>query len=334
MLGSMRAWVGMIGAGVALLLGLMPGCGMTPHMTGAVASALAPSTAVELAGRFPGASGLLTGIESAESIGAWRAGDRVLIGLSFSRGTARTDRMLLVELLDGPGKRARFRRTVGVFGDEVPIDSPTRATRLRLFDASGEELSDRRGQLAEIFLDYGPVEVARVGGGYAIATGAADEPRENPHPEVSLEALKPGVYGMMSLLAFGEGASGSPTLAKLIEQAFTAGQRFNLLLSWGRFEIRFGEVEPLGAGAEPVPGLMPGEGYDCEVRVSIGRSEALSGRVVVAPTFAPLGLCGGLVAGELVNSADPTIRASLVLLGAERGPVDANDSTTNAKAGG
>jgi hypothetical protein len=334
MLGAMRARAGLIGAGVVLLLGLLPGCGTTPHVTGAVAAALSPPTAQGLATRFPGAAGLLEGVDTADSISAWRTGDRVLLGLSFSRGTERTERMLLVELLEGPGRRARFRRKVGVFGDEIEINSPTRATRLRLFDAAGEELSDRRGQLAEIFLDYGPIEVARIGGGYAIATGADDSPRENPHPEVSLESLRPGVYGMMALLAFGDGASDNPTLAKLIEQAFTLGQKMNLFLTWGRFEIRFGGVERLAAGAEPVPGLVMGEAFDSEVRISIGRSEALSGRVVVVPTYAPLGLCGGVVAGELVNSADPTIRASLVLLGAIRGAEVTNDIPTNAKAGG
>ncbi len=334
MLAVMRLWAGLVGAGVVLLLGLQPGCGTTPHVTGAVAAALKAPTAPGLATRFPGAAGLLAGVETADSISAWRTGDQVLLGLSFSRGAERTDRMLLVELLEGPGKRSKFRRKVGVFGDEIEIESPTRATRLRLFDAAGEELSDRRGQLAEIFLDYGPIEVARIGGGYAIATGADDSPRENPHPEVSLDSLRPGVYGMMALLAFGDGASDNPTLAKLIEQAFTLGQKMNLLLTWGRFEIRFGGVERLAAGAEPVPGLVMGEAFDSEVRISIGRSEALSGRVVVVPTYAPLGLCGGVVSGELVNSSDPTIRASLVLLGAIRGAEVTNATPTDAKAGG
>ncbi|VAX37345.1 hypothetical protein MNBD_PLANCTO03-696, partial [hydrothermal vent metagenome] len=229
--------------------------------------------------------------------------------------------------------RPKFRRKVGVFGDEITIDSATRATRLQLFAADGRPISNKRGQLAEIFLDFGPIEVARVGGGYAIATGDRDEPKENPRPEIDLEQLTPGVYGMMSLLAFGEGASDSPTLSRLIERAFTTGQKLRLLLSWGRFEIRFGEVELLESGAEPVPGFVVGEAFDCEVRVSIGGREALHGRAVLVPTFAPLGLCGGIVSSELVNTADPEIRASVVLLGAIRGPVITNETVTNAKVG-
>lgn len=319
-------------AGVALAF-LAAGCGTTPHITGAAALALTPTPADTLAARFPGAARVLPGIRVADATGQWRTGDRVLLGLSFLRGDTRTDRMLLVELLDGPGRRPRFRRTVSVFGDELKIDSATRATRLRLFDADGEPVSDRQGQLAELFFDYGPVEVARIGGGYAIATGTSEERRENPHPEITLDDLQPGVYGMMALLAFGEGANDNPTLSNLIEQAFTFAQKLNLLFSLGRFEIRFGQVEPLAPGAAPVPGFTPAEGYDCEVRVSIGGDEALSGRAVVVPPDAPLGLCGGIVAGDLTNSADPSIRATIVLLGADRGPELANDNTTNDNPG-
>ncbi|MBZ0173445.1 MAG: hypothetical protein K8E66_13760, partial [Phycisphaerales bacterium] len=308
------------------------GCGTTPHVTAATAIALTPPAPATLMARFPGAAGLLGTIEAADSTGRWRTGDRVLLGLSFARGSSRTDRMLLVELRDRPGRRPRFERTVAVFGDEVRIDSPTRATLLTLYDADGRLISDQKGQLAEIFLDYGPIEVARVGGGYAIATGAPDRPRENPHGDVTLDALRPGVYGMMSLLAFGEGASDNPTLAALIEQAFTLGQKLKLLFSWGRFEIRFGAVEPLDPHALPVPGFAPREGFDCEVRISIGENEALSGRAVVVPPDAPLGLCGGIVAAELTNSADPGLSASLVLLGASRGAADTNEGSTNHKA--
>lgn len=317
------------------VLGLLAaGCGTTPHVTGAAAVALTPPSGDSLSARFPGAAGLLAGVDTAGQTGQWRACDRVLLGLSFRRGSARTDRMLLVELLDEPGRRSKFRRRVDVFGEELQIESPTRATRLQLFDAEGGPLSDRRGQLAEIFLDYGPIEVARVGGGYAIATGSSDRERENPHPEITLETLRPGVYGMMALLAFGEGANDNPTLSNLIEQAFTLGQKVGLLFSMGRFEIRFGEVEPLGEGASPVPGFLPAEGYDCEVRISIGDKEALSGRAVVVQPDAPLGLCGGIVAGELTNSAEPSIRASIVLLGAVRGAEVTNDPQSNAKTGG
>ena len=313
---------------------VVAGCGGAAHVTGAAAIPLQPPAAAALADRFPGAASLLAGFERADSTGVWRAGDRVLLGLSFSRGVVRTDRLLMVELLEEPGRRPRFRRKVGVFGDEITIDSPTRATRLRLFEADGRPISEKRGQLAEIFLDFGPIEVARVGGGYAIATGEREEPKDNPRPEIDLEQLTPGVYGMMSLLAFGEGASESPTLSKLIERAFTAGQKLRLLLSWGKFEIRFGEVEPLAFGAEPVPGFVVGEAFDCEVRVSIGGREALHGRAVLVPAFAPLGLCGGIVSSELVNTADSEIRASVVLFGAIRGPVVTNETVTNAKVGG
>ncbi len=334
MLLSMRSTRSAIFPIVFLLMVALTGCGGAVHVTGASAIALSPPAAGVLAERYPGASILLAGFEQADSVGVWRTGDRVLIGLSFLRGTTRTDRLLMVELLEGPGKRPRFERRVGVFDDELKIDSPTRATRLRLYEADGTPISDKRGQLAEIFLDYGPIEVARVGGGYAIATGDRDAPRENPRPEIDLDELTPGVYGMMSLLAFGEGASDSPTLSRLVERAVTMGQKFGLLFSLGRFEIRFGEVELLAAGAEPVPGFVIGEAYDCEIRISIGKKEALSGRAVLVPTFAPLGLCGGIVSCELVNSANPEIRASVVLLGAVRGPVVTNNTLTNAKVGG
>ncbi|MCC7388729.1 MAG: hypothetical protein IT431_08155 [Phycisphaerales bacterium] len=312
---------------------LATGCATTPHVTGAAAVALTPPTTDSLTARFPGAAGVLAGLDTADQTGQWRTGDQVLLGLSFLRGSDRTDRMLLVELLEHPGRRAKFRRKVDVFGEDLPIESPTRATRLRLFAADGAPISDRNGQLAEIFLDFGPVEVARVGGGYAIATGASDNKRENPHPDITLESLRPGVYGMMSLLAFGEGANDDPTLSNLIEQAFTLGQKLGLLFSMGRFEIRFGEVQPLDPLASPVPGFSPPEGYDCEVRISIGQNEALSGRAVVVQPNAPLGLCGGIVAGDLTNSADPSIQAAIVLLGAARGPEPTNTTTTDDNPG-
>lgn len=291
----------------------------TVHVTGASAVPLTAPSESGLARRFPGASALVEGIETAASADRWAAGDRVLLGMTFVNGLDETERLLLVELLDEPGRRPVFRRRVNVFGDELRIDSSTRAVRLGLFDADGAVIDERAGQLAEVFLDYGPVEVARIGGGYAISTGGDDEPRENPRPEIELETLTPSVYGMMSLLAFGDGASDNPTLAKLIQRAFTAGQQLRLLWTWGKFEIRFGDVDRLAPGAEPVPGLRGVEAYDCQIRVSIGGVEALSGRAVVVPTYAPLGLCGGIVAAELVNSANPSLRAGLVLLGAERG---------------
>lgn len=315
-----------LGAGIgAAWLSLACGCMGTVHVTGASAVPLTAPSESGLERRFPGASALIEGIDTAEESGRWGAGDRVLLGMTFANGTAETERLLLVELLEEPGRRPVFRRRVNVFGDELRIDSPTRAVRLGLFDAEGGVIDQRAGQLAEVFLDYGPVEVARIGGGYAISTGGDDEPRENPRPEIELETLTPSVYGMMSLLAFGDGASDNPTLAKLIQRAFTAGQQLRLLWTWGKFEIRFGDVERLADGAEPVPGLRGIEAYDCQIRISIGGVEALSGRAVVVPTYAPLGLCGGIVAAELVNSANPSLRAGIVLLGAERGGASLTD---------
>ena len=310
---------------------LLAGCGGPTHVVGASVVTIAAAPRESLAQRFPGAATVLSGLDIASDLGQWRAGDRVLLGLSFVRGSARTDRMLLVELGAEPGRRPRFRRKVGVFGDEIEIDSPTRATRLHVFDADGVELADDPAQLAEVFLDYGPFEVARIGGGYAIATGEAEKPRENPHPEIALEALEPGVYGMMSLLAFGEGAGANPTLDGLIRQAFTTGQKLSLLFSWGRFEIRIGDVSAMQPGTGPLAGLGIRTAYDSQVKVSVSGKEALSGRALLAPTYAPLGLCGGIIAAELVNHADPGIRARVVLLGAARGPTEANTPTTDSR---
>ena len=315
-----RRWSARFAAGLgAAWIACASGCMGTVHVTGASAVPLTAPSESGLERRFPGASALVEGIDTAGVPGRWRAGDRVLLGMTFANGTAETERLLLVELHEEPGRRPVFRRRVNVFGDELRIDSPTRAVRLGLFDAEGGVIDQRAGQLAEVFLDYGPVEVARIGGGYAISPGGDDEPRENPRPEIELETLTPSVYGMMSLLAFGDGASDNPTLAKLIQRTFTAGQQLRLLWTWGKFEIRFGDVERLADGAEPVPGLRGIEAYDCQIRISIGGVEALSGRAVVVPTYAPLGLCGGIVAAELVNSANPSLRAGIVLLGAERG---------------
>lgn len=310
--------------GLVLCCGLilLAGCSTRVHMTGAAAVPLTPPSETSLVSRFPGAGLLVDGVETAQAGGEWHAGDRVLVGLTFANGSSVTERMLLVELEEQAGRRPVFRRRVDVFGDELRIESPTRSVRLGLFDAEGEVIDERFGQLAEIFLDYGPIEVAKIGGGYAISTGDSDEPRENPKPDITLETLTPSVYGMMSLLAFGDGASDNPTLAKLIQRAFTMGQQLRLVWTWGKFEIRFGEVERLAPDAEPVPGLRGIEAYDCQVRISIGGVEALSGRAVVAPTYAPLGLCGGIVAAELVNSSNPSLRSGIVLLGAERGEPD------------
>lgn len=322
-MGQERAGVCVRALAAALLLAGavgLGGCAERVQMTGAASAPLAPETERSLTSRFPGASMLVDGVDTAATGHQWRAGDRVVLGMTFANGTRLTERMLMVELLEEPGRRPMFRRRVDVFGEELRITSPTRAVRLELLDAEGGAIDKRPGQLAEVFLDYGPVEVARIGGGYAIATGGDDEPRENPRPEIELETLTPSVYGMMSLLAFGDGASDNPTLAKLIQRAFTTGQQLRLLWTWGRFEIRFGDVERLDPDAEPVPGLRGVEAYDCEIRISIGSVEALSGRAVVVPTYAPLGLCGGIVAAELVNSAAPDIRAGIVLLGASRGP--------------
>ncbi len=317
----LRAGVaGVVAIGMVCAWGFATGCMGTVHMTGAAALPMTPPSESSLETRFPGASALLDGIEAARETGQWRPGDRALLGMTFTRGSSATERLLLVELKAEPGRRAFFRRRVNVFGDELRINSPTRAVRLGLFDAEGEVIDERDGQLAEVFLDYGPIEVARIGGGYAISTGNDDdEPNENPRPEIELETLTPSVYGMMSLLAFGDGASDNPTLARLMQRAFTTGQKLRLLWTWGKFEIRFGEVKKLDDDAEPVPGLRGVEAYDCELRISIGGVEALSGRAVVVPTYAPLGLFGGIVAAELVNSANPSLRAGVVLLGAERG---------------
>lgn len=312
----------------------MVGCSGTAHVVGAGATPLVPRTEMALERRFPGASGLLEGVATATEPLAWRPGDRVLLGLTFVNGSNRTERLLLVELTSEPGERPVFRRRVDVFGEDLRIQSPTRAVVLGLYDEVGTLLSERPGQLAEVFLDHGPVEVARIGGGYAISTGDREGPRQNPRPEVTIEALTPSVYGMMSLLAFGDGAADNPMLAKLIQNAFTLSQQLKLLWTMGRFEIRFGQVERLGPGVEPVPGLDVGEAYDCEVRISVGGDEALVGRAVVAPTFAPLGLCGGIVAAELINVANPSMRAELVLLGAARGPTESGNETNVMRTGG
>jgi hypothetical protein len=283
--------------------------------------------------RFPGAAGVLTGVEHDRAAGGWAAGDKVLLGLSFDRGPSLTRRMLLIELLEEPGKRSRYRRTVGVFGDEVQIDSPTRATSLRVYDEAGELLSDNRGQVAEIFIEHGPWEVARIGGGYAISTGSGGKPPENPRPEITLEQLQPGVYGMMSLLAFGEGAGDNPVLASLVERAFTTGQKLGLLFSMGKFEIRIGSVRPVSADSAR-PGLEGLEAYDCEILISVNGKLALQGRAVLAPSVAPLGVCGGILMADLVNVADSDIGLSVVLLAADRGEGEPNSAGTAANGGG
>lgn len=317
---------------VALLLAPLAagGCAGPAHMAGTGPIAVAPRAGDAMAVRFPGAEAILQGVRIARAGEGWRPGDRVLLGLTFERGETTIERMLLVELEEEPGRRPRFRRRVGVFGDEVRIESPTRATRLLVFDAAGALLADDRGQLAELFLEYGPWEVARIGGGYAIATGAADEPPANPRPEITLEALRPGVYGMMSLLAFGEGASDNETLATLIEKAFTMRQKLGLLFSMGRFEIRMGNSTPVPPDEPVRRGLAGLEAYDCEVRISIGDTLALSGRAVLAPSVAPLGLCGGIVWADLRNAADADIRVGVTLLGADLGPEPAPERGSGA----
>jgi len=286
-----------------------------------------------IAERFPGSPGILSGIEVGRASERWTPGDTVLLGLSFDRSHSDTKRLLRIELLAEPGKRERYRRTVGVFGDEVRIDSPTRATSLRVYDERGELLSDKHGQVAEIFLEHGPWEVARIGGGYAISTGSNGKPPENPRPEITLDQLRPGVYGMMSLLAFGEGAGDNPVLASLVERAFTTGQKLGLLLSMGKFEIRIGTVRPPEAGAAR-PGLDGLEAYDCEVLISVNGKLALQGRAVLAPSTAPLGVCGGILMADLVNVADPDIRVNVVLLASERGAAEPNSAGTAANPGG
>ena len=310
------------------------GCTHSTKMTSAQAIAMIPATLGTTAyttTRYPGAGAILTGFDLASESGQWRSGDRVLIGLSFEKGGQKTDRMLLVDLLDKPGSRPKYHQRVGVYGDWLTIESPTRATRLRVFDAQGTLLSDTTSQLAEIFLDYGPAEVARLGGGYGIETNASrKKPAKNPHPEIDMKTLTPGVYGMMSLLAFGEGAGKNPTLESLISKAFTARQIFGLFFSFGRFQIRIGESSPLDEAAlsklQTGPGLH--QAYQSEIRVSIGSHEALAGRAVLAPTRAPLGLCGGIVSGHLTNLANPEIHAQIFLLAAQRGTIDTNNIET------
>lgn len=321
-------------AGVCALAGVaLGGCGGPAHVAGAGAISVGPSAADAMVSRFPGTERVLKGLDHGAETGGWAPGDKVLLGVSFERGSSHAERMLLIELLDEPGRRARYRRSVGVFGDEVRIDSPTRATRLRVYDDSGELLSDRQGQLAEVFLEHGPWEVARIGGGYAISTGTGGRTPENPRPEITLEELRPGVYGMMSLLAFGEGAGDNPTLAGLVERAFTAGQKLGLLFSMGQFEIRIGGVAAVPAGSAR-PGLGGLEAYDCEILISINDRLALQGRAVLAPSVAPLGVCGGIVMADLVNVADSDIRISVVLLAAERGGSGPNSNTTAANPAG
>lgn len=312
---------------------LLQACGQTAHVSGAAAIAVAPSAGEVMASRFEGAGGLLSGIDVAGEGGGWCAGDRVLLGLSFGKNGSRTDRMLLVDVLEEPGRRPRYRRSVGVFGDSVEIDSPTRATRLGVFSAAGEKISESSGQLAEIFLEHGPWEVARIGGGYAIATGSNGKTPENPRPEITLEDLRPGVYGMMSLLAFGEGAGENATLASLIERAFTTGQKLGLLFSMGRFEIRIGSVTPVPPDSPVREGLGGLECYDCEVLISVNGRLALSGRAVLAPSAAPLGACGGVVLADLTNAADPDTRVGVVLLAAARGPAPAEGAAARPDEG-
>jgi hypothetical protein len=297
----------------------LQGCGGPAHVSGVAMTAVSPAAGDSMASRFPGSASVLSGVEVARGGESWSPGDRVLLGLSFERGGAHTERMLLIELGEEPGRRARYRRNVGVFGDSVEIDSPTRATRLRVFDDRGELVSASDGQLAEIFLEHGPWEVARIGGGYAIATGGSSGAPENPRPEVTLEQLRPGVYGMMSLLAFGEGAGENAALAGLIERAFTMGQKLGLLFSMGQFEIRIGAVRPIASDAPARQGLEGLECYDCQVLVSVNGKLALSGRAVLTPSVAPLGTCGGIVLADLTNAVEPDIRVGVVLLASQRG---------------
>ncbi len=288
--------------------------------------------------RFPGAEAILKGFAISSTPRSWSPGDKVLIGLSFDHGTSSTDRMLLVELLDSPGNDPLYTTHIGVYGQSLAISSPTWATRLRVYDSKGKLLSDKQGQLAELFLQFGPAEVARLGGGYGITTNAPrDEHAKNPHPENDLETLKPSVYGLMSLLAFGEGAGKNPVLESLISKALTSRQLLGLVFSMGRFQIRIGDSQPLTSPAQraSLAAISPAlhEAYLADIIISVGKHEALAGRATLVPNQSPLGLCGGILEGQLTNLDDPSIHARFVLLAAQHGTIVPNtDQSSNTSS--
>ena len=306
--------------GTLVLAGALAGCG---HARIVPAAVIASDPLPQGVDEFPGAPRILDGLDIAPDLGQWRTGDAVLVGLTFERAGQITRRLLLIELLDAPGRGRHYSRTVGVYDKDIAIDSPTRATRLSLFDEHAAHLSTSEGEFVELFLDHAPWHAANLGGGFTLATNEPRNPDEPPkEPKYDLATLMPSVYGMMSLVAFGEGAGDDKTLDRLVRQAFTTSQKLSLLLSLGRFQIYLGESAP----GTPPGGLDPLGTYPlyrCDLVTRVAGKDAVAGSALLAPSRAPLGLCGGIVESHGTNATDPSIRVRSILLAARRGPAPA-----------
>ena len=288
-----------VGLGGACLLS---GCATTRPEDVPQAAPAAFTAAVD--GRWPGASGILRGLQL-DGERTLRSGDCVLYGLEIAQGERVTRHLLRIEV---QRPRPNFVRGTLWFkpGEEgaqrqIP-DRIIRPVELEfvLFDEQGKELQRSRSEQTP---------------DWAFETSFLEGIRAANTGDVATETM-----ASLRLLQIVNLLNADPILKRLLGEVASIPLDLRLLF---RRELRivpaFAAATPAAAAGDPFGGAL-GEGFDLPFDLTLNDSVFVRLSATVTEPRGPTATAAGIVLLRAQQASDPTRQIRLQLLAAARGP--------------
>lgn len=295
------------------LLAALGGCGSRPSPTIVVP---APDAAtLTCAADFPAAAGILPGFELADGPVQWRIGDRVLLGIRFTRRDRCTHRLLLVELSGEQSEGGGIEFKASSRNRPYTLRSDVVRTRMTLYDETGTVIEEAAGRFPVKLLGFGLYDGARW------SIGASD-PDAMAAVASSLDDAEFDrmMRGWLTLFSFSGSLNRRGIFQEMMESVVARPSLLAMLLN------------PSVAMTSQPPGPSTGvpwspastdhaaiETIEVPLTLSIAGKTALTGSVTAARPVAPLSLCGGVLRARAENPDDPGTSIEIRLLGASRG---------------
>lgn len=308
--------------GLFLTLGLVALAGCAPSAPASRPAAATPYSATTAAAADHGAdasmaagASILSGFDLAPSRNDWQIGDRVLLGIRFSRpDRADTIRFLLVELTNRlDPKMIKFHST-SRSGKAHKFSSFAAQTRLALYDEQGRLIDESTGRFAVQLLGCGLFDGVHF---------SAEHPEYKGRMNEMVKSLDDRQWhsmheGWLTLISFSSSLGRRGMFRDMLDDLVAKPGWLRMLLNpsvalgfadgWPAFDESWSPTGEPGLRTIRVPLLC-----------RIADRDGARADVVVTEPVAPLSLCGGVLAINAENADDPRVQLQARLLAAQRG---------------
>jgi hypothetical protein len=284
----------LVRSSVAVAAFLLIGCHGAPRPADTLTTSTRPS-------EWAAADSLLSGFEFGEVGSAWRAGDRVLLGVRSQRGERITLRYLLVELMDGVDAQTPLAIT---FTEESgrktvsPLAPPSRFTRITVFDEGGKQLVQSRGTVPEKLLNNGLFGMRN-----AEATTRPDSSSDR------------AFLALVSIVSFSASSGGNSALSSMTRDVVGLPSLLAMLTRRPTLNINTTGVHPGAATLADTP--WPAA--EVSLEISINDELMLNVETTAVENRPPIGLVSGIVTVDGRHPTDTTRHLRMKLLAARRG---------------